>query len=126
MLSKPGDMRLPMAGALAFAMSIASGAGAQTVNVWPGPAPGSETWTQKETTVDKTPLGTVVFNVVTPTLTAYLPEKAQATGSGVIIAPGGAFIALAMDRGGRDVARWLQKRGIAAFVLKYRLLEKKG
>ncbi|HJX30145.1 MAG TPA: alpha/beta hydrolase [Thermoanaerobaculia bacterium] len=75
--------------------------------------------------MDDTPLGTVVFNVVTPTLTAYLPERSKATGTGVIIAPGGAFVALTVDLEGENVARWLQERGIAAFVLKYRLLEKR-
>jgi acetyl esterase/lipase len=99
---------------------------AQTVNIWPGPAPGSENWTQKETTVTGTPIGTVVFNVVTPTVTAYLPEKSKATRTGIIIAPGGAFVALAMDIEATSVARWLQERGIAAFVLKYRTVEKKG
>jgi acetyl esterase/lipase len=98
---------------------------AQTVPIWPGAAPGSESWTQKERQVENTPLGTVVFNVVTPTLTAYLPPKARATGTGVIIAPGGAFVALAIDLEGGDVARWLEARGIAAFVLKYRLVEKR-
>jgi acetyl esterase/lipase len=115
-----------MTRALALAVLVAGPAGAQTVNVWPGAAPGSETWTQKETTVEGTPVGTVVFNVVTPTLTAYLPEKAKATGTGVVIAPGGAFVALAIDLEGRDVARWLQARGVAAFVLKYRIMEKRG
>jgi acetyl esterase/lipase len=98
---------------------------AQSVNIWPGVAPGSETWTQKERTVEDTPLGTVVFNVVTPTLTAYLPERSRATGTGIIVAPGGAFVALAIDLEGHNVARWLQERGIAAFVLKYRLVEKR-
>lgn len=103
-----------------------SAAGAQVVNLWPGVAPGSEKWTHKERIVENTPLGTVIFNVVTPTLTAYLPERAKATGTGVILAPGGAFVALAIDVEGNPVARWLQDRGIAAFVLKYRLLEKRG
>ncbi|HEU5261756.1 MAG TPA: alpha/beta hydrolase [Gemmatimonadales bacterium] len=98
---------------------------AQMVNIWPGVAPGSETWTQKERTVENTPLGTVVFNIVTPTLTAYLPERTRATGTGVIVAPGGAFVALAIDLEGHNVARWLQERGIAAFVLKYRIIEKR-
>jgi len=98
---------------------------AQIVNIWPGVAPGSETWTQKERTVENTPLGTVVFNVVTPTLTALLPDRTKATGTSVIIAPGGAFVALAIDLEGYDVARWLQERGIAAFVLKYRIIEKR-
>ncbi len=112
--------------ALAWLVPGASAAGSQVVKVWPGVAPGSETWTQKERTVEGTPLGTVVFNVVVPTLTAYLPERGKATGTGIIIAPGGAFVALAVDLEGNGVARWLQQRGIAAFVLKYRILEKRG
>jgi acetyl esterase/lipase len=119
-------MRVKGAFALGLALLVASGAGAQTVNIWPGIAPGSETWTQKERTVEDTPLGAVVFNVVTPTLTAYLPERSKATGTGVVIAPGGAFVALAIDLEGRSVATWLQDRGVAAFVLKYRILEKRG
>jgi acetyl esterase/lipase len=99
---------------------------AQTVNVWPGVAPGSEKWTQQERTIENTPVGTVVFNVVTPTLTAYLPEPGKRTGTGIIIAPGGAFVALAISLEANDVARWLQERGIAAFVLKYRIVEKRG
>src|SRR5213593_3762159 len=104
---------------------VACSARAQTLNVWPGVAPGSENWKQKETTVNDTPIGTVVFNVVTPTLTAYLPERSKATGTGIIVAPGGAFVALAIDLEGNNVARWLQERGIAAFVLKYRIMEKR-
>jgi acetyl esterase/lipase len=111
---------------VAFTFLLACSARAQVVNIWPGVAPGSESWTQKERAVENTPLGTVVFNVVTPTLMAYLPERSKATGTGVIIAPGGAFVALAVDLEGRNVARWLQERGIAAFVLKYRIVEKRG
>jgi len=110
----------------AAGIACTMGAGhAQTVNIWPGVAPGSETWTHTERVVENTPLGTVVFNVVTPTLTAYLPEHSKATGTSVIIAPGGAFVALAIDLEGANLARWLQQRGIAAFVLKYRLVEKR-
>lgn len=97
----------------------------QTLNIWPGPAPGSEHWTQKEKTFDVAPVGTVVLNVVTPTLTAFLPDPTKATGTGVIVAPGGAFIALAIDLEGYSVARRLQDMGIAAFVLKYRVVEKR-
>jgi acetyl esterase/lipase len=128
-LSSAGNMRrraVGTAGAIILIFLTACSANSQVVNVWPGVAPGSENWTQKEMTAKDTPIGTVVFNVVTPTLTAYLPEKTKATGTGVIIAPGGAFVALAIDLEGNNVARWLQERGIAAFVLKYRLMEKRG
>lgn len=111
--------------ALAWALLTASTARAQTVRLWPGAAPGSEAWTQQETSVRDTPLGTVVFNVVVPTLTAYLPDESKATGTGIIVAPGGAFVALAIDLEGTKVAKWLQERGIAAFVLKYRTVEKR-
>lgn len=112
-------------GGIALAFLLASRASAQTLEIWPGPAPGSEHWTQKERKVENTPLGTVVFNVVTPTLTVYLPERTKATGTAVIIAPGGAFVALAIDLEGYDPARWLQEKGIAALVLKYRVPEKR-
>ena len=99
---------------------------AQVVNIWPGAAPASEHWTQKELTIEHTPVGTVVLDVVTPTITAFLPAPGKATGAGVIIAPGGGFVALAISQEGTDVAHWLQQRGIAAFVLKYRTVEKRG
>jgi acetyl esterase/lipase len=99
---------------------------AQTLNIWLGVAPGSENWKQTEQRADNTPLGTVLTDVVTPTITAFLPEKGKATGAGVIVAPGGACIALAIDLEANSVARWLQEKGIAAFVLKYRTQEKKG
>ena len=96
------------------------------VDVWPGVAPGSERWTHQERTFENTPVGTVVQNVVRPTLTAYLPAPGRATGTAVVIAPGGAFVALALGLEGAGVARWLQQRGIAAFVLKYRTVQKTG
>jgi acetyl esterase/lipase len=111
---------------LLFVMARPGSADSQVVKIWPGVAPGSEKWTQKEKAIADTPLGTVIFNVVTPTLTTYLPERAKATGTGVVIAPGGAFVALAIDLEANQVARWLQEKGIAAFVLKYRILEKHG
>ena len=97
----------------------------QTLPIWPGVPPGSEKWTQHERVIRNTPIGTVIMNVVKPTLTVYLPDRKTATGTGVIVAPGGACVALAMDLEAYQVARWLQTRGIAAFVLKYRIIEKK-
>lgn len=114
------------ASAIALTFLVSNSAGAQTLNLWPGVAPGSEHWTQKEVTIENTPVGTVILNVVTPTLTLYLPEKSRATGTGIIVAPGGACVALAIEHEAYSVARWLQERGIVAFVLKYRIPEKKG
>jgi acetyl esterase/lipase len=112
---------------IALTLLLAHRADSQTtiLRVWPGAAPGSEHWTQKEAVFENTPAGTIIQNVVTPTLTVFLPDRAKATGAGVIIAPGGYCVALAISSEGYDVARLLQKNGIAAFVLKYRTKEKK-
>lgn len=120
-----GRAMLGAAGGIVLTLLAAGPASAQVVNLWPGVAPGSEQWTQQEKTYENTPVGTVIQNVAVPTLTAYLPDPARATGTAVIIAPGGYFVALAISQEGYDVARWLQERGIAAFVLKYRILEKR-
>ena len=94
------------------------------MNIWAGVAPGSENWKQKEQTIKNTPVGTVILNVITPTFTAYFPERDKATGTCIIIAPGGACIALDM-KSTEELAQRLTEKGIAAFVLKYRLQEKK-
>ena len=56
-----------------------------------------------------------------PTLTVFLPQKGRSTGSAVIVAPGGAYLGLASNLEGRQVADWFTARGTTAFVLKYRL-----
>ena len=61
-------------------------------------------------------------NVTRPTLTPYLPDPAAATGTALVICPGGAHHLLASVHEGSKVAQWLAVRGIAAFVLHYRLL----
>jgi len=60
-------------------------------------------------------------NVTVATITPFLPDPARATGTAVIVAPGGGFRTLSMQNEGWDVARALAARGVAAFVLKYRL-----
>lgn len=60
-------------------------------------------------------------NVTVATLTPFLPDPAKATGTAVIVAPGGGFMTLSMENEGYVVARALAAKGVAAFVLKYRL-----
>src|SRR3954462_10815543 len=62
-------------------------------------------------------------NVTEATLTPFLPDAGKATGAAVIVAPGGGFRTLSMQNEGSDVAKALAARGIAAFVLKYRLIQ---
>ncbi len=62
-------------------------------------------------------------NVTVATLTPFLPDPAKASGAAVIVAPGGGFRTLSMQNEGWDVAKALADKGVAAFVLKYRLVQ---
>ena len=82
-----------------------------------GPLPGatvSESWHQQYGSQ-------FTRNVTEATLTPFLPDPAKATGTAVVVTPGGGFRSLSMENEGWDVARALADRGVAAFVLKYRL-----
>ncbi len=67
-----------------------------------------------------------IRKVQIPTLEIYLPSANNANGKGVIICPGGGYAALAYDWEGTDIAKWFNSKGIAAFVLKYRLPQSKS
>jgi acetyl esterase/lipase len=60
-----------------------------------------------------------------PTLTAYLPAAEKAVGTAVVVCPGGGYGHLADDHEGKQVAAWLNERGIAAFILRYRIVTPK-
>ncbi len=60
-------------------------------------------------------------NISKATLTPFLPKAGKANGAAVIVAPGGGFRWLSMGNEGWEVAQALADKGIAAFVLKYRL-----
>ena len=56
-----------------------------------------------------------------PTLSVFRAAVRQNGSTGVIVAPGGGYTNLAMDKEGRQVASWFNAMGVTAFVLKYRL-----
>jgi len=64
----------------------------------------------------------VVTNVSVPTMQVFKPDAGTANGTSVIVAPGGGLYALSIKSEGTAVAEWLNKQGITAFVLKYRLV----
>jgi len=76
----------------------------EEIPLWEGGAPGA----LGSTDADK------------PTLTIYRASR-RASGTAVVVAPGGAYQNLAMDHEGRQVAAFLNSMGVSAFVLKYRL-----
>jgi acetyl esterase/lipase len=90
--------------------------------LWPQGAPGSEgkAGTEKVRIFAETG-DHVVSGINRPSITPYIPAADRSTGVAVIIAPGGGHRELWIDHEGHNPARWLQERGVAAFVLKYRL-----
>ena len=95
----------------------------QIIPLWTGLAPGSESWTQKEVQYQNGQNQAMVRNVVSPSLTVYRPDSANSTGIAVIVAPGGGFRFLSWQNEGTEVAKWLNDKGITAFVLKYRTMD---
>jgi acetyl esterase/lipase len=77
----------------------------RTVLLWPDGAPGA----QGQTDADE------------PSLTLYPASGANKLPVGVVVCPGGGYHELAMDHEGKQIAAWLNRLGISAFVLKYRL-----
>ncbi|MBK9170616.1 MAG: alpha/beta hydrolase [Bryobacterales bacterium] len=94
----------------------------EPIPLWPDRTPAGEA---VEESVRVTPAGErVVSDVHRPSITPYLPPKGEA--AAVIISPGGGHRELWMDHEGHNAARWLSERGVAAFVLRYRLARGQG
>ncbi|WP_215397174.1 alpha/beta hydrolase [Rheinheimera oceanensis] len=87
------------------------------IEIGTGPLPGAQTQESWHSQYGSR----FVRNVTLATLTPFLPDPKKASGAAVIIAPGGGFRTLSMDNEGWQVAQALADKGIAAFVLKYRL-----
>jgi acetyl esterase/lipase len=85
--------------------AVSQGGAGKIVLLWPAGATGAS----GSEDIDK------------PSLTIFLPVMANATKTGVVVAPGGGYQHLAVEKEGYAVARWLNERGVAAFVLQYRL-----
>lgn len=107
-----------------FALAIERG---QEIRLWPNGAPGSEGVTAPEVSEpSNNPNLPKRFTVVHyPSIFVFLPPKETANGAAVVVAPGGGHSQLVIEKEGWDIADWLNKNGIAAFVLKYRLARAK-
>ncbi|WAC19581.1 alpha/beta hydrolase [Luteolibacter sp. SL250] len=91
--------------------------------LWPNGAPGSEA---RKDEAEKDDGKGNITNIHNPSITPYLPEASKSTGAAVIICPGGGHQKLCTGHEGYALAEWFQQRGIAAFVLKYRLSREEG
>ncbi len=106
--------------------ALAAGRGDE-IRLWPNGAPGSQGETAPEVfEKSENPKLPARFTVVHyPSIYVFLPPKDKANGAAVVIAPGGGHSQLVIGKEGWDIADWLNKQGIAGFVLKYRLARAK-
>jgi acetyl esterase/lipase len=93
----------------------------QEIPLYTGEIPNSIPNTMKEVTVYRDNLFHGYQKIAVPTLTVFLPPEEMATGTAVIICPGGGYMHESFRLEGTVIAEAFTQRGIAAFVLKYRL-----
>lgn len=89
----------------------------KVIKLWKSTPPTDNGLTEKET-IDENHW---IMNVSSPELTICLPEKSMNTGMAVVVCPGGGYAGLASRHEGTQFAQWLNQKGIAAFILKYRM-----
>jgi len=94
------------------------------IDLWPGGVgPGSEQSPAKRTITERSKAAYFpdrsLIGVTRPNLTAFVPDHPN--GTSVIVAPGGGYLAIALDRGSYEMARWLNPYGVTVFLLEYRL-----
>ena len=95
---------------------------AEMIALWPGTPPGAPAVLPAERVVERSAAPAlrdrIALNVARPVLTVFRPK--HPTGAAMLIIPGGAFVRVAIDKEGYETAAWLAKRGVTAFVLRYR------
>jgi acetyl esterase/lipase len=131
-------MRTSSLKAILFAASLALAAGPgglraespTVLDLWPDKVPGEAGEVGPEKVSEHKPATgnavKIITNVSHPTVTVRRPPKEKDTGAAVLIAPGGAYQALAWDLEGEEVAAWLNSIGVTGVLLKYRVPRRAG
>jgi len=111
-------------GLFAACLFFAAGAASaqQRFPLWPAGAPGFEA----RAAIPEVAQDYWTKHVNNPSITAFLPPPGKANGTGVLVVPGGGHSLLVTTTEGDAVAKWLNERGVAAFVLRYRLFREAG
>jgi acetyl esterase/lipase len=95
----------------------------ETIDLWPAGAPGMPARPPVETVTERGSDASFndrfVTGVSRPRMVVFRPK--QPNGAAVLIAPGGGYVRIVIDKEGYELARWFAERGITAFVLFYRL-----
>jgi acetyl esterase/lipase len=99
----------------------------ELLHIWPGKVPGEIKEKQKPAVDTTRKDGVLRYSEVTdPGLEIWTADSKSGTGVAVIICPGGGYSRLAYDKEGTEIAVWLNKNGVSAFVLSYRVPNKKS
>ena len=88
----------------------------KVIKIWPSIAPGSDKKIDKEKIINGR-----AYDVFQPDLRIFLADKPDAKKAAILIFPGGGYTHVTLEKEGAKAAIWLNKLGISAFVLKYRL-----
>lgn len=109
---------------LATCLSLVAGAAQaqQRLPLWQNGAPGFEA----RASIPEISQDYWAKHINNPSITAYLPGPSKANGTAVLVVPGGGHNQLVITTEGEAVAKWLNERGVAAFVLRYRLFREEG
>jgi len=95
----------------------------ETIDLWPGGAPGMPARALAETVLerstDRLVTDRAVYGIAKPRMAVFRPDRPN--GAGVLITPGGGYRWVVVDKEGYEMGRWLAARGFTAFVLFYRL-----
>jgi acetyl esterase/lipase len=98
----------------------------ELIYLWPGKVPGEKKEKQKPIIDTIRKDGVLRYNEITnPAIEIWLSDLKTNNGAAVIICPGGGYARLAYDKEGTEIATWLNKLGYSAFILSYRVPNKK-
>lgn len=93
----------------------------QIIPLYTAAIPNSKPYPMKEVMMERDGLLIGYRSIAAPTLAVYLPDQQTATGASVIICPGGGYGMESYRLEGTNIAEAFVRKGIAAFILKYRL-----
>jgi endo-1,4-beta-xylanase len=119
-------MRSLFAAICSLVLFAAASFAQEQILLWPSGAPGSEGKNAPETMRISPPDEQVLSNINFPSITPFLPDPVKENGVAVIVIPGGGHRDVWITHEGYRVAEAMRQRGIAAFVLRYRLYRAEG
>ena len=114
--------RLAWIAAACLSLAASAAWAQERFSLWQGGVPGFEA----RASIPEESRDYWTKHVNNPSVTAYLPDPAKANGTAVLIVPGGGHELLVTTSEGEAVGKWLNERGVAAFVLRYRLFREAG